>query len=122
LGRVKFVTAKAESAAHQGQPAFDWFDLESRLREFARFSSQSSSDLAAEPHVTRAHEPHDPLALLKQHREHDQLISNEQWAGHEQSDSPLQAQPDEPQMLCRDRDHDRLDMLSLLAAISSTRS
>ena len=98
----------------KAEPAIDWFEIESRLRELAKPSSSSSSELASAPHVTLGHDPHDPLALFDQFRKRDQLTSNKEPAANEPSDPPAQAQPDES-------GRDPLDMVSLLAAISSTR-
>jgi hypothetical protein len=65
LGRVRF-TSRAEPAIDKVQPARDWSDLGSRLRELVRLSSEVSSELTIDPHVTLAHDPHNPLALLGQ--------------------------------------------------------
>ena len=65
MGRVRF-TSRAEPAIDKVQPARDWSDLGSRLRELVRLSSEVSSELTIDPHVTRAHDPHDLLALLGQ--------------------------------------------------------
>jgi hypothetical protein len=61
LGRVR-VTSNTELAIDKVQPARDWSDLESRLGEFVRLSSEVS----IEPHVTLAHDPRDPRAVLGQ--------------------------------------------------------
>jgi hypothetical protein len=77
LGRVRF-TREAEPALDKVQPAcetaqsaLDRSDLESRLRELAKPSSELLSDLALEPRVTLAHDPNDPLALLEQLNRHN---------------------------------------------------
>jgi hypothetical protein len=61
---------QAQPAVEEAKSSLDWSDLESRLGELARFSSEHSSEpssrLAVEPHVTLAHDPHDPLAILEQ--------------------------------------------------------
>jgi hypothetical protein len=69
LGRVRF-SGQARPAIEDAGPALDWSDLESRLGELARFSSEQPSEpasrLRVEPQVTLAHDPHDPLVMLEQ--------------------------------------------------------
>ena len=70
--RVQFIREaepaidKVQPARDQAQAQRDWSDLVSRLREFANLSSELSSRPAVEPHVTLAHDPHDPLAVFEQ--------------------------------------------------------
>jgi hypothetical protein len=72
LGRVRFTRKgnpaidKGQSTRERAQPPRDWSDFESRLRELVRLSSEVSSEHTIEPHITLAHDPHDPLALLGQ--------------------------------------------------------
>jgi hypothetical protein len=134
LGRVYF-SQKAEpvdkgqsaSACYNAQPALDWSDLESRLRELANLSSELSSQHAVDPHVTLAH---DPLALFEQlNRRNLPAPLNPSRA----ADSPtaissrsainpphLRAgRASEPQPRSAEPERDPLQMLSLLAAIPS---
>jgi hypothetical protein len=90
LGRVKFVTAKAEPAVHQRQPAFDWSDLESHLRELVKLLSERPSRFAIESHLTFAHEPHHPLVRSEQLDAGDQLILEQQAAADRKTDPPPQ--------------------------------
>jgi len=70
LGRVRFTRKgnpaidKGQSTRERAQPPRDWSDFESRLRELVRLSSEVSSELTIEPHVTLAHDTRDPLATL----------------------------------------------------------
>src|SRR4029077_10826432 len=64
LGRVRF-TSRAEPAIDKVQPARDWSDLGSRLRELVRLSSEVSSELTIEPHAGLSHDPHDPRGAAR---------------------------------------------------------
>ena len=61
MGRIHFDPNEL-SANGPAKTKRDWSDLESRLRDLTRLSSQAAaSGLAVEPQVTLAHEPHDSL-------------------------------------------------------------
>jgi hypothetical protein len=101
LGRVNF-TPKAEvaldkvqPARYQAQPAPNWSDLESRLRELATLSSELSSQLAVEPHVPLAHDPRDPLSLLEQLNRRNRPTRGEP-AGTNAINPPMPAAQAEP--------------------------
>jgi hypothetical protein len=113
---VRFAAPNAGPAAYRAVPAFNWSDLESRLGDLAKFSTELSSELAVEPHVTLAH---DPLALFEELNRRDQLPPRSPPASNEAFDAPAQA---EPQARPKDRGRDPLEMLPLLAAFSSTSS
>ena len=141
MGRVNF-TQKAEAAVnsvqparHTAQPAPDWSDLESRLRELATLSSELSSRLAVEPHVTLAHDPHDPLALFEQLNRRNSSAPVDRSAPADSQtaiksstaiDPPTRvdhAEPTgEPQPPGAEHGRDPLQLLSLLAATPSKQS
>ena len=136
MGRVNF-TQKAEAAVnsvqparHAAQPAPDWSDLESRLRELATLSSELSSRLAVEPHVTLAHDPHDPLALFEQLNRRNSSAPTDPRTDANSSPTTIEAanpidrvEPTSgPQPLSAEHGRDPLQLLSLLAAIPSKRS
>jgi hypothetical protein len=121
LGRVKFVTAKAEFTAKQSQPAFDWSDLESHLRELVKLSSEPLR-FAIESRLTSAHEPHDTLVPFEQVDVREELTSDRQSTADEQTDLPAPPRSYEQLQHRHESGRDPLEMLSLLAAISSTPS
>jgi hypothetical protein len=103
--------------------------VDARLREFAKLSAElppgSSSKLAVEPHVTLAHDPHDPLELLErfnaQYRSRaadpQRTINLREGADRsatDQVDAAAGLRTVEPQ-------HDPSDMFSLLDAIPQKR-
>jgi hypothetical protein len=122
LGRVR-VTSNTEPAIDKVQPARDWSGLESRLREFVRFSSEVSSELAIEPHVTLSHDPNDLLALLEQlSRGNPATAANRPTSSKFQNsiDQPMPAGLAEPQKV--QPKHDTLNMLSLFTPNPSKQS
>ncbi|WP_063694909.1 hypothetical protein [Bradyrhizobium stylosanthis] len=65
MGRIHFDPNEL-SANGPAKTRRDWSDLESRLRDLARPSSQAAaSGLAVEPQVTLAHDPHDSLQAFE---------------------------------------------------------
>ena len=119
MGRVRFVS-QGQPAVEEGKPVLDWSGLESRLGELARLSSESSSSLVIEPHVALAHDPNNRLPLFERLNSRDQLRPINWPASSEASDPAAQAQPGEQQVQAGERGRDPVDMLSLLAPISST--
>jgi hypothetical protein len=119
LGRVR-VTSNSESAIDKVQPARDWSDLESRLRELIRLSSEVSSELAIEPHVTLAHDPNDLRALLEQlSRGNPATAANRPTSSKFQTsiDQPMPVGLAEPQKV-----EPKHDMLSLFTPNPSKQS
>src|SRR5262249_11785684 len=131
LGRVRF-SVQARPAIEDSQPARDWSDLESRLGELAKYSSEHSSEpssrLSGQPHVTVAHDPHDPLAILEQLNaqyrakaaDPNTTTTDPQRAIEptDQSDRAGAASAPQP----NDRKQDPFDFLSYLASIPSKQS
>jgi hypothetical protein len=100
------------------QPALDGSDLESRLGWLVRLSAEVSSEPTIEPHVTLAHDPRDPRALLGQvnrgnavrpnrSAEFNQVPSRKQFAGR-----GLSSRIDEPR---QPNESDPFDWRSLLS-------
>ena len=135
LSRVRF-SVQARPSVEEAGPALDWSALESRLRELARFSSESSSEtssrLAVEPHVTLAHDPHDPLAMLEQLNASYRMRTDNSAGANWPAAGPTNAAPegehiDRPASAAEpsgaaEHKSDLFDMLSLLAAIPSKQS
>jgi hypothetical protein len=125
LGCINFVP-KAEPAVEPFQPArpaLNWSALESQLNEISKPPSASSSELAIEPHVTLAHDPHGSLEQLNAlHRaaNADRRTAIDLPAAVD----PLakdQAEPTTQQQTVAPK-RDPFDMLSYLAAIPSKQS
>jgi len=130
LGRIHFDPNEL-SANGQAKTKRDWSDLESRLRDLARPSSQAAaSGLAVEPQVTLAHDPHDSLAAFEAFAgprravaEVSPLPSPAPHASAQDARSrteaapPAKAQPVAPQ--AAPAEPISPDLLALLAAIST---
>jgi hypothetical protein len=121
LGRVRFTLPAAQPAAMEVKPDVDWSRLESRLRELvapsSELSSEFSSKITVEPHVTLAYDPHAPLALLEQLNARNRAASTNSLNGINS-----EAAIDPPTSRDRGRAGDnrlQVDVLAYLASISS---